>query len=309
MLVVQRHTDGGGSRRLGHSSDGAFRVIWLHRRCDALDHLADQNRDGKAVNPVAATLLDLFLADSTGIETFDRLFQAAPRIPILVLIAAQDEDIAKLAVQRGAQEYLLKDRLDAYLLPKAVRSMIERAAITEPLFEEKERAQVTLNSIGDAVISTDVAGNVTFLNIVAESLTGWPQQEAIGHRFDEVFRIIDSATREATRNPMAFAIRQNKTVALTPNYVLIRRDGVESPIEDSAAPIHDRCGVVTGAVMVFHDVSAARATTLSLSYLAQHDSLTDQGYYFSQPVTARECMGPLRRGIAIETPTIAIEGS
>src|ERR1700676_3853681 len=74
---------------------------------------------------------------------------------------------------------------------------------------------------------------------------------------------------------MAFAIRENKTVSLTPNCVLIRRDGVESPIEDSAAPIHDRHGQVTGAVIVFHDVSAARATTLTMSYLAQHDSLTD----------------------------------
>jgi len=273
ILVVQRPTDDGAAIRdaLVNSSDGVLRVICLHRCCDALNYLADQNREGKAINPAAGILLDLFLPDSTGIETFDRLFQAARHVPFLILIAKQDEDIAKLAVQRGAQEYLLKDRLDAYSLPKAVRSMIERAANTEALFEEKERAQVTLNSIGDAVISTDVNGNVTFLNIMAESLTGWPQQEAIGRRFDEVFRIIDSATR----NPMAFAIRQNKTVGLTPNCVLIRRDGVESPIEDSAAPIHDRYGLVTGAVMVFHDVSAARATTLSMAYLAQHDSLTD----------------------------------
>jgi diguanylate cyclase (GGDEF)-like protein/PAS domain S-box-containing protein len=187
----------------------------------------------------------------------------------------QDEDIAKLAVQRGAHEYLLKDRLDAYLLPKAVDRMIERAANTETLFEEKERAQVTLNSIGDAVVSTDVSGHVTYLNVVAENLTGWSQQEAAGRPLEEVFRIIDGITREEARNPMTFAVRENKTVSLTPNCVLIRRDGVESPIEDSAAPIHDRHGQVTGAVMVFHDVSAARATTRRMSYLAQHDRLTD----------------------------------
>ena len=144
-------------------------------------------------------LVDLFLPDSHGIETFDRLFRAAPQIPILVLSAAQDEDIAKLAVQHGAQDYLLKDRLDGYLLPKALRSMIERAANAEALFDEKERAQVTLNSIGDAVMSTDVWGRVTYLNVVAESMTGWSREEAAGHPVEEVFRIIDATTREPCR--------------------------------------------------------------------------------------------------------------
>jgi diguanylate cyclase (GGDEF)-like protein/PAS domain S-box-containing protein len=277
ILLVQNTTEHANAIRdaLVNSSDGSFNVIWLTHCCDALDCLAQKNLRRHSNGQVAAVLVDLFLPDSTGIETFDRLFQAAPQIPILILTAARDEDIAKTAVQRGAQEYLLKDRLDAYLLPKAVGSMIERAANVEAMFEEKERAQVTLNSIGDAVMSTDVAGKVTYLNVVAERLTGWSQQEAAGHPLEEVFRIIDSATREEARNPMAFAVRENKTVGLTPNCVLIRRDGVESPIEDSAAPIHDRYGQVTGAVMVFHDVSAARATTLTMTYLAQHDGLTD----------------------------------
>jgi diguanylate cyclase (GGDEF)-like protein/PAS domain S-box-containing protein len=277
ILLVHGHSLHASAVRdaLTYSSDGAFRVIWLTRLFDALNHLAVNNQQRPGLEPIVAILLDLFLPDSCGLETFDRLFQAAPQIPILILTAVKDEDSAKLAVQRGAQEYLLNDRLDAYLLPKAVRSMIERAANAEALFEEKERAQVTLDSIGDAVISTDVAGNVTYLNVVAESLTGWSQQEAAGHPFDDVFRIIDSVTRDPARNPMAHAVQSNRTVKLTPNCVLIRRDGVESPIEDSAAPIHDRYGQITGAVMVFHDVSAARATTLSMSYLAQHDSLTD----------------------------------
>lgn len=151
----------------------------------------------------------------------------------------------------------------------------ERAAGTEALFQQNERAQFTLNSIGDAVVSTDVAGNVTYLNFVAETLTGWSQMEAAGHPFEEVLRIIDGTTRAPARNPMELAIRENNTVSLTPNCVLIRRDGVEAPIEDSAAPIHDRHGQVTGAVMVFRDVSAARAAALRMAYLAQHDSLTD----------------------------------
>jgi diguanylate cyclase (GGDEF)-like protein/PAS domain S-box-containing protein len=153
--------------------------------------------------------------------------------------------------------------------------MVERAANVEALFEEKERAQVTLNSIGDAVMSTDVWGQVTYLNVVAENLTGWSRDAAVGHSLEEVFRIIDATTRQVMPNPLALAIQENKTVGLTPNCMLIRRDGVEAAIEDSAAPIHDRRGQVIGAVIVFHDVSTARALSLRMSYLAQHDSLTD----------------------------------
>ncbi len=116
---------------------------------------------------------------------------------------------------------------------------------------------------------------MTYLNAVAESMTGWSRGEAAGHPIEEVFRIIDATTREAAQNPMASAIRQGKTVGLTANCVLIRRDGGEVDIEDSAAPIHDRRGRVTGAVMVFRDVTTTRAMSLKMSYLAQHDSLTD----------------------------------
>ncbi|HEX9773655.1 MAG TPA: EAL domain-containing protein [Steroidobacteraceae bacterium] len=259
-----------------NSGDGSFQVEWVRSCSEGLHRLATEGKQGRQIaDGIAAVLVDLFLPDSHGIETFDRLFRAAPQIPILVLCASQDEDIARLAVQRGAQDYLLKARLDSYLLPKALGSMVERAANAEALFVEKERAQVTLDSIGDAVISTDVRGHVTYLNVVAESMTGWSREEAAGHPLEEVFRIIDATTREDVHNPMALAIRQNKTMGLTPNCVLIRRDGVEAAIEDSAAPIHDRRGQVTGAVMVFHDVSKARALTHRMSYLAQHDSLTD----------------------------------
>jgi diguanylate cyclase (GGDEF)-like protein/PAS domain S-box-containing protein len=276
LLIQNDSADAYSVRRaLINSRDGPFRVAWVRDCSDGLKVLANKRaQERHHADRIAGVLVDLSLPDCSGIETFDRLFEAAPQIPILILTAAQDEEVAKLAVHRGAQEYLLKERLDAYLWPKAVASMIERAANTEALFDEKERAQITLNSIGDAVVSTDVLGRVTYLNMVAESLTGWPQQEAAGHPLEEVFRIIDGTSREAARNPMIFAIRENKTVALTPNCILVRRDGAEFPIEDSSAPIHDRHGQVTGAVMVFHDVSAARATSLSLSHLAQHDSLT-----------------------------------
>jgi diguanylate cyclase (GGDEF)-like protein/PAS domain S-box-containing protein len=134
---------------------------------------------------------------------------------------------------------------------------------------------VTLNSIGDAVLSTDISGNITYLNLVAEAMTGWRREEATGRPLAEVFRIVDGSTRNTARDPMEMAVEQNRTVGLTVNCVLIRRDGFESAIEDSAAPIHDRAGRVTGAVIVFPDVSAARAMSVQMTHSAQHDVVTN----------------------------------
>jgi len=275
ILLIQDDPLGAKAVRdaLAGSNDGSFQLEWVRHCAEGLARLSAQTRQSHA--GIAAMLVDLSLPDSAGIETFDRLFRAASHIPILVLASEQDEEVAKLAVQHGAQDYLLKSRLDNYLLPKILENMLGRTANAAALFEEKERAQVTLNSIGDAVVSTDAGGRVTYLNVAAESMTGWSREEAAGHPLGEVFRIIDGTTRTVATNPMALAIRENKTVALTPNCVLVRRDGVETAIEDSAAPINDRHGEVTGAVMVFHDVSLARAASLRMSYLAQHDTLTD----------------------------------
>ena len=137
-----------------------------------------------------------------------------------------------------------------------------------------ERAQVMLDSIGDAVLSTDLAGNVTYMNPVAERMTGWSAWEATGRPLPEVMRIIDADSREPARDPLALAVQSDTSVGVGENCLLIGRDGRESAIEDTATPIHDRHGNVTGAVIVFHDVGAARALSRRMSHLAQHDVLT-----------------------------------
>jgi len=208
-----------------------------------------------------------------GFEAFDKLYSAAPEIPILILGDNASEDLAKEAVARGAQDYLLPDHLD-YSLPRALRNAIERKAVEDALYLEKERSLVTLSSIGDAVLCTDISGDITFLNFVAETMTGWRRSEATGVPLAKVFRIIDGVTRNAVPNPMELAVQKNRTVGLTENCILIRRDGFEVAIEDSAAPIHDRAGHVIGAVIVFHDVTASRAMSLKMTHLAQHDALT-----------------------------------
>ena len=219
-------------------------------------------------------MADLFLPDSQGIETLETLLRAAPRVPVMVLSRRCDESVAVTAVQRGAQDYLLLEHLDHYSLPKALNGMLERAAQVESLLRDSEQALVTLDSIGDAVVSIDVAGNVTYLNAVAEEMTGWFGSEASGRPLQDVVRIIDAESREPALDPLALAMRQDATVGLSANCLLVRRDGHESAIEDTAAPIHDRHGQVTGAVIVFHDVGAAREMSMRMSEMAQHDVLT-----------------------------------
>jgi len=224
---------------------------------------------------VWAIFLNLYLSDSWGIETLDRLLLVASAVPVVVIAGVDDEDICKTAMLHGARDFLLEGHLDSYAFARAIRNVTEREIARHELFTEKERAQVTLNSIGDAVFSTDISGDVTYLNVVAEHMTGWSKKEAVGHPLSEVFQIIDGVTHKPSPNPAELAIHENRTVGLAANCILVRRDGYESTIEDSAAPIHDRNGQVTGAVIVFHDVSMARAMVLQMSHLAQHDVLTD----------------------------------
>jgi len=231
-----------------------------------------------AEHTVDIVLLDLGLPDVQGLEVIRRARAAAPRVPLVVLTGLDDETLAAQALQEGAQDYLVKSQIDTYGttrgLVRALRYSIERKILEDALFVEKERAQVTLNSIGDAVACTDISGNLTFLNLVAEKLTGWTWEQAAGRPMAEVFRILDTTNREVIPNPMDRAVRRNETGHLPANSILVRRDGFEIPIEDSVAPIHDGEGRAAGAVIVFRDVSVARALALQITHSAEHDFLT-----------------------------------
>ena len=138
----------------------------------------------------------------------------------------------------------------------------------------QEWAQATLNSIGDAVITTDLACRVTYLNCVAEKLTGWSNVDAVGKPLAEVLILIDGQTQKAAVNPAQRAMEENRIVGLAMDCVLIRQDGSLLEIEDSAAPIHDREGHIRGAVIVFHDACQSPTQSSKLAYQAQHDALT-----------------------------------
>jgi diguanylate cyclase (GGDEF)-like protein/PAS domain S-box-containing protein len=150
----------------------------------------------------------------------------------------------------------------------------ERKHMEEQLYEEKERAETTLHSIGDAVITTDVHARVEYLNPVAENMTGWKKEEAVGQQLEEVFRIIEEGSRQPPINPVERCLKEGKVIGLDNNSILINRDGREFAIADSAAPIRNRKGAIVGVVLVFHDVTEARRLSQKLEYDARHDSLT-----------------------------------
>jgi diguanylate cyclase (GGDEF)-like protein/PAS domain S-box-containing protein len=268
LLLVE---DNPGDARLLHwmiNEQGSNNMQLMHVECmsDAEKHLTERAFD--------IILLDLGLPDAQGLGAVRRAHAAAPRVPLVVLTSLDDESLAAQALQEGAQDYLIKGQIEGRGLMRALRYAIERKIMEEALFVEQERAQITLNSIGDGVACTDISGNITFLNLVAEKMTGWPRQEVTGRPMAEVLRILDAASRETIPNPMELAVGKNRTVHLPLNCLLVRRDGFEIPIEDSVSPIHDREGQAIGAVIVFRDVSVAQAMALQMAHAAEHDFLT-----------------------------------
>ena len=167
----------------------------------------------------------------------------------------------------GAAAFLLGVGIMMLVVRKAIR--IERA-----LYHEKERAEVTLHSIGDAVISTDIAGNVDYLNPVAEQLTGWHADQARGLPFREICHTIDEISRQPLDHSIASRQMDGWMVGLSRNALLISKSGAEFAIESSITPIRNHTGDSIGFVSVFHDVTTTRSMARQLSWQASHDSLT-----------------------------------
>src|SRR5436190_1201674 len=150
----------------------------------------------------------------------------------------------------------------------------ERKLYEEALFREKESAQITLQSIGDGVITTDANSTVDYINPVAEELTGWRLEDAMGRPVEEIFRAFHEETCEPLENPLSVSVRRMRPIKSVRPMLLIRRDGNELYVESTAAPIRDGTGHVAGGVLVFHDVSESRELNRRLSYHASHDLLT-----------------------------------
>ena len=155
-----------------------------------------------------------------------------------------------------------------------ITDITDRKHAETRIFEEKERAQVTLQSIGDGVITTDSNGCVDYINPVAQDLTGWDMRGARRKPVTEIMTIINEHTRATVDNPVMRCLKEGRVVTLAENTILINKAGDEVPIQDSAAPIRDRIGNIIGSVMVFHDTSKESRLFRQLSYQASHDAVT-----------------------------------
>jgi two-component system cell cycle sensor histidine kinase/response regulator CckA len=179
------------------------------------------------------------------------------RLPVVYLTAHADEATLQRAKVTEPFGYVLKPFEE-----RELRTVVEMArykhAAERRLADSERRYATTLASIGDAVVATDEAGRVTFLNPVAEHLTGWPLAEAAGRPLTDVFRIVNEHTRLPVENPVEKVLATGRIVGLANSTLLLARDGREYPIDDCAAPIHDDAGLTTGVVLVFRDVAEER---------------------------------------------------
>ena len=266
------------------SSEARFRGLFE----SIAEGVYQSDRDGRllSVNPAFVSLL--------GYDSAEQLY-ALPdggtlywnpedRAELLRRVQTEGEvRNAELAMRRrdGQQVFVLENvravrdaagKITGY--EGTIVDITERKRAEQAIFAEKERAQVTLQSIGDAVITTDAQGRIDYLNPVAENVTGWSLAEARGRPIGEVLQLVNEVTRAPIANPLAGALGSRGSVAASDHSVLLTRTGREVAIQASAAPICDRQGQVIGTVVVFHDVTKERRLRRALSYQASHDALT-----------------------------------
>ena len=250
-------------------------------------YIASREGDIIAANPALVEML--------GFESAEEL-KAAGRTTMLYVNPVDRERVfARLEAQGYVKnfEYRLrrKDGREIVVLENAravcdengnivahegtITDITDRKQAETRIFEEKERAQVTLQSIGDGVITTDADGRIDYINPVAQDLTGWDMRSARGKPASDIMTIINEHTRATVENPVMRCLKEGRVITLEDNAILITRNGDEVAIQDSAAPIRDRIGNIIGSVMVFHDVSKETRLFRQLSYQASHDVLTD----------------------------------
>lgn len=176
------------------------------------------------------------------------------------LYAPRDGDTPAQVLLRLVSKQAAESRFSALnqQIDKLSKEVDRRRRIELDLFEQRERFRVTLQSIGDGVIATDINGNVTFLNAIAEGYTGWSRAEALGKPIKEIFHIVNEETLAPVENPVERVLAEGVIVGLANHTILIRKDGSLLHIDDSGAPIRDAAGILTGAVLVFHDITARR---------------------------------------------------
>jgi PAS domain S-box-containing protein len=225
---------------------------------------------------------DLVLSDvmMPGLDGFGLLREVRtdPRtqgLPFILLSARAGEEARVEGLQAGADDYLTKPFSAKELLAQIASALeiarLRREALAQErrllaeVEEQRNWLRVTLSSIGDAVIATDKAGRVSFLNPVAEALIGWPQDEARGRFLEEIFVITNETTGQPVENPVAKVLQEGRVVGLANHTILTARDGTKRPIDDSAAPIRGADGATQGVVLIFRDVTEQKRSEAVLA--------------------------------------------
>jgi len=254
-------------RRAGYSPD--------FTRVDSAAKLREALRQ----NDWHIVVSDYAMPGFSGLEALRILREDDSDIPFILVSGTVGEEIAVEAMRNGANDYIMKDNLTT-LVPSIERELREareradRRRAEAALHQERERALITLHSIGDGVITTDAEGRVDYMNPVAENVTGWTYSEAEGYPLPEVLPLLDEATRHPIESPAEISLRTGRVVTLSDQCVLVNRNGQEFHVEDSAAPIFDRDNNIIGSVLVFHDVTRERRMARQMTWQATHDSLT-----------------------------------
>ncbi len=216
----------------------------------------DAVKKAKAVSP-NLILMDIHLRGNlNGIDAAVQISEDMT-IPIVYLTAYSDDGLLQRAKITEPYGYLVKPIHERELYA-TIEMAIHKHKLEAQLKENEEWLNTTIRSIGDAVIATDEKGFIKFMNPVAEELTGWKQNEAVGHDLKEIFCIINENTREPVQSPLEKVIQTGKTAGLANHTLLIKKDKTEIPIDDNAAPIQDDKGKIRGIVLVFRDISKSR---------------------------------------------------
>ena len=219
-------------------------------------------------------LMDIRLSgEIDGIEAAE-IMRSQLDIPVIYLTAYADKETLKRAKLTLPFGYLIKP-FEERELQTTIEMALYKHQIEKQLREKSQWFTAILKSIGDAVIANDHKACITFMNPIAETLTGWQQEEAMGKNLTEVFQIIDEIDRTPIKIPLAEIVEIGNNIKLPPQSLLVAKNGNLVPIGDSAAPIKDNQGRIKGSVFVFRDISAQKLAETKLSYQAFHDSLTN----------------------------------
>ena len=242
----------------GLLEDNGYEVVTAGSGPECLQTISAQDFD--------LVILDIVMPEMSGIEVLQKIKEKYKDTEVIMISGYADKEKAIAAFRLGAYD-LIEKPFEAREILNTIANCLNQLQLrrnvekmTKELASEKERLLVTLRSIGDGVIATDIAGKIALINKVAEDLTGWTEEEAIGRPYSEIFHIINEETREEPENPIVKAIKTGLVVGLANHTVLVARDGTERNIADSAAPIKDGDGNIIGVVLVFRDITEHRKT-------------------------------------------------